>query len=62
MIGWLLQTKGLVMIVFVNILLDKADHQRGELHRPAADVGGEHDAEHPDGRAGAASGCPETGG
>ena len=23
MIGWLLQTKGLIMIIFVNVLLDK---------------------------------------
>ena len=25
-IGWLLQTKALIMIIFVNILLDKRDH------------------------------------
>ncbi len=28
LIGWLLQTKALIMIIFANILLDKADHHQ----------------------------------
>ena len=40
MIGWLLQTKALIMIIFANVLLDKDDHHQRDLHRAAADGGG----------------------
>ena len=50
-IGWLLQTKALIMIIFANILLDKADHHQRDFHRAAADGRGEHHADRADGRA-----------
>jgi Kef-type K+ transport system membrane component KefB len=43
-IGWLLQTKALIMIIFANILLDKGDHHQRHLHRAAADGRGQHHA------------------
>ena len=51
LIGWLLQTKALIMIIFANILLDKKIITSDNLHRDAVDGRGQHDADHPDGHA-----------
>ena len=49
-IGWLLQTKALIMIIFANILLDQRNHQRRNLYRTAVDGGGIDNADHADGQ------------
>ena len=44
------------MIIFANVLLDKADHHQRDLHRAAADGGGQHHADGAGRRAEAARG------
>jgi len=45
LIGWLLQTKALIMIIFVNILLDQEHHHQRNLHGTAADGRRQHHAD-----------------
>ncbi len=43
-IGWLLQTKALIMIIFTNLLVGQAYHHQRNLHRFIVDGGRQHHA------------------
>jgi Kef-type K+ transport system membrane component KefB len=50
LIGWLWQSRALIMIIFANILLDKHVVTPQALYSALADGGGQHDADDADGR------------
>ena len=45
LIGWLLQTKALIMFIFANVLARQTNHHPRDLHRAGAEGGRQHDAD-----------------